>query len=171
MVAAPLPRGPMHHAPSGRLLVALAGALLAIAGCGDPDLEGHYWSITARGVENSCTSGPPDAEERFDYRVRYDGNEIQVAIGPDLVATGAADGCSLVYQSTIWTDERDGAEITWRLTGHAVAQQAGAACTIPNGTDWDGTETFEVVSSSHPDISAGCSYVLDLSGDYLEEVK
>lgn len=166
----------MHHgssAPfSSSVLPAwLALALLAGAGCSSVEHEGHYWSITAKGVEDRCTGGPATAKESFEYRVRYTGTSIEVAVGSDVFATGTANGCQLAYESLVWTEERNGYEVSWRIVGHAVAQQEGTSCNIANGKDWEGTELFEVVRSDDPELAPGCAYEMALEGTYLEEVK
>ena len=159
----------MHHGSPGLVLLA-TGALLA-GGCGNDDLEGHYWAITARGAENGCTDEPADTVDKFEYRLQYDGTDVEVAIGPDVFAEGVANGCQLAYESIIWTEESGGYEVACRIIGSAIAQQGGTACAVENGTDWDGTEIFEVVTSEHPDVSPGCQYEMTLEGKYLEQVK
>ena len=32
--------------------------------------------------------------------------------------------------------------------------------------DWVGTETFHIVRSAHPDIDPGCTYTMDVVGDF-----
>lgn len=162
----------MHAGSSGLLLIPVA--VLLSAGCSSEEVVGHYWAITATGITNECTTEVPVEGEviaEFEYRIQYDGTNVEVAIGPDVFATGTANGCQLSYESIVWTEERDGMEVSWQIFGVAVAQQGGTACNVANGTDWQGTETFEVVTSQDPSIAPGCEYEMALEGKYLEEVK
>lgn len=157
----------MHNGSTG--LALLACGLTLSGGCAGADSAGHYWAITATGVSDSCTGEAANTRQEFEYRVVYDGTEIEVAVGEDVFASGVANGCQIAYESITWTDERNGYDVAWRIVGNAVAQQGGNACST--ASDWAGTEVFEVVTSEDPEIAPGCSYEMSLQGTYLEEVK
>lgn len=158
-----------------RLYTPLAGLLFLVA-CAEGEEPGHYWSITAVGIADECTSGEPKFQEKFDYRVMIEGNNLELAIGPDVFATGSAEGCNFNYESVIWADDRDGHEIRWQILGGATANVGdGAGCPMvaceDDSVDWCGIEYFTVISSEDPDVQPGCSYDLQLTGKYLKEVK
>jgi len=145
---------------------------LVLVGCTNADLKGHYWNIAIQGDADECTGGNAQYNDKLEYRVVFDGNDITMAVATDEFATGSTNGCSIVYESVIWEDTREGFDIRWQIQGSATVNVGGGkSCQPGNGTDWDGTETFEVVSSEDPDISPGCQYTLKLSGKYVEEVK
>ena len=144
-------------------------ALLGTAGCGSADLSGHYWDVTLSGSVNECTDGA-NYNERLDYRVVYNGNDVTLYIGEDLFATGRTEGCGISYQSIVWGETRDGYDVKWQIFGAANVEQGGAGC-VDGALDWSGTETFQITFSEHPDISAGCTYTLDVTGTYTEEIE
>jgi hypothetical protein len=45
-----------------------------------------------------------------------------------------------------------------------VNEGGGSGCV--EGADWEGEESFVVLSTDHPDIQPGCSYDLTTSGSY-----
>ncbi|MEZ4317030.1 MAG: hypothetical protein R3F61_05990 [Myxococcota bacterium] len=143
--------------------------LLALAGCGQADLPGHYWDLSASTQVDGCNSPAVQYSEDFEYRLVIDVTDIEVAIGPDTFAVGTIDGCTVSYDSIVWTEPRDAGDIQWTLSGTATAQRGNGACGI--STDWIGTETFTVLSSDDPTVSPGCEYVLDLVGSYAGEVQ
>ncbi len=145
---------------------------MVLVGCKNADLKGHYWNISIQGDEDDCTGGSAKYGDKLDYRVVFDGNDITLAVAKDEFATGGVNGCSISYDSVIWEDERAGFGLRWQIHGSATVNVGGGkSCQPGNGTDWDGVETFEVISSEDPDISPGCEYSLNLSGKYVEEVK
>lgn len=145
---------------------------LVLAGCTNADLKGHYWNISIAGDEDDCTGGNAQYSEKLEYRVVFDGNDITMAVAEDEFATGNTNGCSISYESVIWEDVRGDYGLRWQIHGSATVNVGGGqSCKPGNGTDWDGVETFEVVSSEDPAISPGCEYSLKLSGKYVEEVK
>ncbi len=151
------------------LMLALGSWLLS-TGCGGGDLPGHYWNVEATGVENACTGNGAQWSDSFDYRVTFDGNDIVLAVGEDVFATGFADGCSLSYQSIVWGEDVEGDEVRWQILGSARVDPGGGAGCVAD-SDWDGTEIFEIVNSEHPDISVGCTYSTQLIGTWEMEVQ
>jgi len=142
--------------------------LLALAGCEGEALEGFVWRVTALATVDTCHAegeGVP-YEESFDYRLVFDGSYVELALGPDTFATGTISGCDIEYETVVWGQSVDGVSVRWQLFGEALFRQGGSACNL-DGVDWEGTETFEIVSSEHPDIEPGCQYVLELEGHYV----
>lgn len=143
-------------------------ALGALSGCGSEDLSGQYFNLTLTGRDNGCTDDPVNYTEKLEYRVKIDGQDVEVAVGPDVFAVGVVNGCSIQYESVVWGETIDDFEIRWKLLGSATINPGGG-CTTQNGSDWDGIERFEVVSSENPEISPGCEYEVALAGKYTGE--
>lgn len=153
----------MSKASATILFLALA------AGCGEGELPGQYWQVDLRGAENLCTGNGTDYAESLEYRVEFAGNDVSIAVGPDVFATGTAEGCSLAYTSLVWSDYRDGHEIQWQILGQARVDVGGGDGCVAD-FDWQGTETFVITQSAHPDVAPGCTYTLDVTGTWTEEI-
>lgn len=154
-----------------QVLTGCAWALVALgtfSGCSGEDLSGYTFNLTLTGRANECTAAPADYSEKLEYRVQIDGQDVEVAVGPDGFATGVSNGCSIQYETVVWGEQIDDFEIRWKLSGSATINPGGG-CNTQNGTDWDGVEVFEVVSSENPDISPGCEYEVALAGKYTGE--
>ena len=150
--------------------IALAAALgAALCGCGTAELPGDYWNISMVGADNGCTGGGADYSAEYEYRVLFEGNDITLAIGEDIWATGIVEGCTLSYTSLVWSDYREDLEIEWEILGTSQVNVGGGGGCV-DGTDWQGTETFIVTTSAHPDVSPGCAYTLEVTGEYLKNV-
>jgi hypothetical protein len=147
-------------------------ALLMCVGCAEEELPGFYWQVTVEGDENLCTGNGIGYSENFEYRVIVDVDDASFWIGDDNWATGNVDGCNITYDSIAWSDYRDGYELQWQLTGDATVNIGGPAvgCVGTEGLDWDGTETFTITNSAHPEVQSGCTYTLNVYGTYLREV-
>lgn len=142
-----------------------------LAACGPGTLPGHYFDVTVSGAQNSCTADPADYNEGYEYRLELAGNDLALAIGDAVFATGTVEGCALSYTSLVWSDYRDDKQIRWQIAGEARVDVSGGDGCVNGGTDWEGTETFVVVDSEHPDVAAGCTYVLDVTGQWLKDEK
>ena len=156
----------------GRLSAAV-GALV-LAGCGaDEELPGDYFEIKAVGDANDCTGDNPEGfSEKFEYRVVLDGNTAEIAVGPDVFATGRLEGCLLNYESVVWEENRNGGEIAWQIVGSATVNIDDACPPPVEGEDWVGSEDFEIVSADEgAGVSPGCSYRTALKGRYVKGVK
>ena len=166
--AVSLRRVSSHNAASA----AIAATVLAAvgSGCGGGKLPGHYWDVKVSGTANECTGNAADYTNEYRFRAIIDGNDLQLAIKDDIFATGTIEACSVVYSSLAWSDYRDGNEIQWEILGEArvnIGPEGGCV----NGSDWEGTETFLVTNSAHPDVSPGCTYTLSVDGTYQFEVE
>ncbi len=142
---------------------------LLTMGCQEEALPGHEYRIEATGLENGCTDAPANLSERFTYRVVVDGSNVELAVGPDVFATGFMDGCVLTYESVVWEERYSGGEISWQLYGDAVVEIPGSDCGDPDelagGLDWGGSETFILKSSTEEaEMSPGCEYTSTLAG-------
>lgn len=156
--------------PLRRLLHVLPW-LAGLAACSGEDTSGHTWALTLTGLENGCTDAPLAEPEKLDYRVQIEGQDITLAVGPDEFATGQVNGCVIAYETVVWGEDVDGYEIRWQIHGGATITFGDESCSPSNGTDWDGQERFEVVSSENPSISPGCEVVVALAGKYTGQVK
>lgn len=143
---------------------------LGLGACGSEDLPGEYWKVDVTGAENTCTGNGADYSESYEYRVIFEGNDITLAIGPDIWATGIAEGCTLNYTSLVWSDFREDYEIEWEILGTSLVNVGGGGGCVADG-DWQGTETFVVDTSEHPDVQPGCTYSLDVTGTFLKTVE
>lgn len=146
----------------------LLGALM-LSSCKNDDPPRYVWDIELHDATDTCNDPPVlyDGRSTFRYEIAFDQSDVTVYIDDQPFATGNISGCDILYESTIWGEERDGYAIRWQLSGEAVYRQGGTACELSNGTDWDGLETFTLVSSDHPDIPAGCTYSLQTTGSFV----
>ena len=145
-------------------------APLALAGCGDPPLDGFLWRVQLTGDEDLCNAEPVGFQETYNYRVTFDGTYADLAIDADNFASGQIEGCQIFYESVVWGEDRDGFPIRWKIEGEAFYHQGfGCEQSLPENIDWKGTEVYEVVQSDHPDIPPGCTYTLLSEGTYVGE--
>jgi hypothetical protein len=147
---------------------AWAMAVALSAGCGGDPLTGFIWDVEVIAATDTCNDPPVDYDgpRRFDYRLDYAGAQVTLALGEESFASGTIAGCEVGYHSVVWPASKDGYDLKWQLTGDATFRVGGDTCNLPNGVDWSGTETFEIVSSDHPQIEVGCTYTLTLEGTY-----
>ena len=149
----------------------LASLLLAVAcsGCSN-GLDGFVWEVTLTGATDTCNDPTVPYRETFDYVVDLSSPpDVSVGIGDTVFALGSLAGDRIEYSSVIWTDTRDNGELRWQLTGEARFRTGGTTGTLPDGIDWEGEETFEIVDSSVAGIEIGCTYVMEAEGTYEGE--
>jgi hypothetical protein len=143
-----------------------------LVACTRDDLQGDYFDVTFTGVEDTCSGQAPSYTEDVTYRVVIEGQGVEVAVGSDVFATGRADGCNIEYTSIVWTEDRDGASISWQISGEAAINVGGGnSCPIGDGVDWLGIETFEIISSEDPAYAPGCGLESEAVGNFVETVK
>ncbi len=148
----------------------LLTALVPIAGCAAEELPGSYFDVDRTGADNGCTGDGTNFREQHDYRLERRGNEITLAVGDDVWATGLADGCTVTYKSVVWTSQREGFAIDWEVRGEAqVDPDGGTVC--DSELDWRGTETYFITNSEHPDVSPGCEYLVQVDGTHIKTVE
>ena len=141
---------------------------LGLAGCGEA-LEGHVWDVHLVGEtwnDAECDYVWEGFDEEMDYRLQFDGSLVDLAIGPDVFAHGAISGCTIAYESVVWGQDIDGYAVRWQLTGEAQFRYEQEACNLDANQAWLGTETFEIISSDHPDLNTGCWFLLSAEGTY-----
>lgn len=139
------------------LLLSLASA------CSDANLPGHRFEVVLQPVDDGCTDGQGQGEERYTYRVEADGASIGIFVGQDLLANGSLSGCNVRYTSVPWTESRRRGEVRWRISGEAVIA-LGDGCAAEQG--WRGTEVIEVLESTDPGVPGGCRYRYEVTGSY-----
>ena len=96
-----VPGSAMRGLPRFAGAVAFA-ALFAASGCEGEDLSGFYWDVTVKGTENECTVDPPNYSEKYEYRVKFDGNDIIVAVGlrpPSTISSHPINFRPLVFKN------------------------------------------------------------------------
>lgn len=148
----------------------LALPLIVAVGCAGEDLPGSYFDVERVGAQNGCTGGGANFREQLPYRMDLRGNEVTLAVGPDVWATGIADGCEVSYRSIVWTSQREGFAIDWQVQGEALVDpDGGTICDAQ--LDWVGTETYLITNSEHPDVRPGCQYVVEVSGKHTQTVE
>ena len=92
-----------------RFGTAAAALTVILAGCGEGDLPGHYWDVELSLLEDACNASPVGYNESLEYRVVYDLDDIEVAVGPDVFAVGTSSGCEVSYSTITWTEPREAA--------------------------------------------------------------
>ncbi len=144
-------------------------AVCALAGCGEEELPGEYFQVDLTGVENTCTGGGSNYSDSLEYRVELENQAVKLSIGDDLWAQGQADGCLITYSSIVWEDDIDGHIVRWQIFGSARINQGGGSGCVEE-SDWEGEESFVVLSTDHPDIQPGCTYDIATSGTWTGAV-
>jgi hypothetical protein len=125
------------------------------------------YSITVTGLEDTCH---PDAStgsvEDFTYSVALDASESTIYIDDQVFAVGQVSGCTIEYNTVVIGEETEGdGEVRWQLFGTADFDPGDDAC-VEGDKDWDGTETFEIVSSEDDVLEEGCTYTATTSGSF-----
>lgn len=149
----------------------LVFAAVLAPGCAT-ELTGSFWDITVSDPVDTCNDPPQSYTDKvnFRYNLTFDGPRVSVATvsddgkSADVFAAGSISGCDIHYQSVVWGEPKDGYDIKWQIVGDAVFRPGGSACDLDVNVDWLGTEAFEIVSSDHPDIAAGCTYTIATTG-------
>jgi hypothetical protein len=147
--------------------------LFAATGCKDEELPGLYYDVELVSAVDECNTPTVGYRESFEYRIVFDGGNVEVSVGDDLFATGATkdgQGCAIEYQSTVWQENREEGQLRWRILGEADIG-FGTVCSVDGSKDWKGEETFIILSSEDETIRAGCEYTLASEGKFLREVK
>jgi len=130
-----------------------------------PQPDGE-WEVTVTGVSTDCVDDQAQYEESFVYQLFFDGTGVQIEIEGEGYANGSIRGCNVDYESAIWLEEQDAGDFQWQITGHAIYQSSAGGCDLPDGVDWQGTETMTVIGSEDPSTPEGCSYEMTVVGAY-----
>lgn len=143
---------------------------LSFVACNDEPLPDGSWDVTVVGDTTNCTTDTSGYQDSFRYDLYYSGYIVDLYVDDIYFATGGVTGCSLQYQSSTWLEERgDGSWLRWSLEGEAVIQGKAGGCDIDNDLDWAGTELITVEESSDEDDGlTGCTYLLNVTGTYVE---
>jgi hypothetical protein len=144
-------------------------SVLGASACGGGDLPGNYYAVDVAGAANSCTGDGSSYTESYEYRLEVDVQDVKLSIGEDLWAAGSADGCLVTYESIVWEEPIDDYVVKWQIQGQARVNTGGGSGCVEGG-DWEGTESFVILVSDHPDIAAGCTYDLDVTGTWIQEL-
>lgn len=146
-------------------------AACALLGCNEPE-SGFVWEVTATGDVDECNDPVVPYQETFEFVVDLSSPPTTTIglKGEGAFATGRVSGAFIDYQSVVWTEEKNGSELRWQITGEAEFRTGGTTGSLDEGVDWLGTETFEIVDSFHPEIDVGCRYILLTEGVYMGEL-
>lgn len=159
-------------------LGATALGLGAWVGCGggglqsDDEHQYFVWNVEVIGHEDLCHDPPvepTDPNASFEFVIEYTAgsSNISLFVGEEQFATGTLRGCDIEYESVVWSTSTQGYEYKWKLHGQATIRQGGTSCDLPDGVDWQGTEDFEIVSTTNEDVVPGCTYSLTEEGTYV----
>ncbi len=157
---------PTFRVPLAPMALAI---VLTTSACANGDLPGHIFDIAINSSTDECNDPAVNYKESFTYRVLLEGTAATIFIGEDPLATGVLSGCELVYQSTVFTDQREDVLVRWKLLGTATVQLGGGGCDAGGG--WTGEEQIYITESTDPDVPRGCTYYTNLTGSYAGEVE
>jgi hypothetical protein len=143
-----------------------------LASCGEAEAPGFLWDVTTVVTGNFCFQAEEGWTEEFTYKLAFEGAAVNLSIGDDQFASGSISGCQVVYHSVVWMEPRDGFELRWKIDGEAYYRQSGGCENfLDDNRDWQGTETFTVVNSEHPDYPVGCTMELEVQGTYAGAIE
>ena len=167
----------ISRALAHRLLLAVSPIGAIACGGGDEAVPDGVWNVTVESliseqqtIESSCLpDGGTVYSKSFKYELYYDGEVVQIDINGQSFAEGTRAGCNLLYESSVWLDERPGGQITWYVEGGATYQGAAGGCDnqLSEGLDWVGYEVAIVVESEDESVPVGCEYDLVTTGSVV----
>jgi hypothetical protein len=150
-------------------------ALLPLFGCGTKVVPGFVWDVSLVSVEDDSCHEPDVAftgDLTMEYTVQFDGPRATLFVaGTDgetgqAFATGGISGCEINYQSVVWGEDHNGYQVRWQLSGSSLFRQSGDGCGLPANIDWQGTETFKIITSEDETLTPGCEYTMGLEGTF-----
>jgi hypothetical protein len=118
-------------------------------------------------LTTDCIDQGREFNQTFTYQLVFTEADVSIDIDGEGFATGTRSGCLLNYQSAVWLEEGSSGDLRWQITGSATYEGATDGCDLPDDTDWDGTETVEIVESEDEDIASGCTYELETEGKFI----
>lgn len=146
-------------------------ALGVLGGCAtDPAVPDLTYEVTVEStvvegaLATDCVAEAPAYSGTFSYGIFTDAERIELTVDDEVFALGSRSGCALSYTSAIWLDERPSGDVRWLLRGEADYEGTAGGCSLPDGVDWLGSETIEVVDSEDEAVPVGCTYQLSTSG-------
>ena len=125
------------------------------------------WDVTITGVETNCTDDASGYLNTYSYDIQYDGTRAKIYIDNAMYATGDHRGCSLKYTSASYLEESPDGSFSWEISGDADVESQGNSCDLPEGVDWQGTETLTVLESENPNVEVGCTYSMTVEGTFV----
>jgi len=109
------------------------------AGCasGERDENYSHWEVAAVGVADECNIPPQSFSQQMTYALAFEGSSTSLSLFEEGdyngFAAGVLGGCRLVYESSVYKEERGDSEdayIQWKLSGEAFFQLDGGGCDI-----------------------------------------
>ena len=168
------------RASSLRCLAALAVIGATACGGGEEVPPDGVWNVTvesliteSNGQQSIVSDCIPDGgtvySKSFKYELYYEGDAVQVDIDGQAFAEGTRAGCNLLYESSVWLDDRPGGQITWYVEGGATYRGVAGGCDnqLADGVDWLGFEVAIVVESEDESVPVGCEYDLVTTGSVV----
>ena len=159
-----------------RTLAALAGSLVTmVGGCkkGEDRKPDGTWKVRVQSLVadgslvTDCVSTGEVFDKTFSYQLFFDGDLAEVEINGESFASGNRSGCSLSYQSAVWLEERNGGFVRWQISGETTYEGEAGGCGLPDGLDWEGTETITVVETDLEQYPVNCTYELTTEGTWV----
>lgn len=144
---------------------ALGGVLLGA--CGPKLVPDGSFEVTVTGTATDCTTDATGYRETFVYDLFFTEHVVDIYVEDTPFATGGITGCTINYETPTYLEERDGGTtLQWSLAGKAKYETSPGLCNEDHG--WVGTETITVVDSGDETVPMGCTYDMDVIGEYVE---
>ena len=155
----------------------------SLVACKETIEPNGIWSVTVTGLETDCVDSQEGFQQTYEYALYYDGSYVEIKVDGDSFATGQIRGCSLIYESGVYLEESESGDFRWQITGSAEVEAAAGGCDdIPDSYDWYGNipydspdedrqfagEVLTVVSSENEGVEAGCEYLMEVNGTYIQ---
>jgi hypothetical protein len=159
-----------------------AVAALTMVGCGGEDdvPPDGVWNLTissnivddgagGQQIDTTCNDAGQafrTYSDSFKYELFYDGDAVHIDVDGQSFADGTRAGCNLLYESSVWLEDRAGGQVTWYVEAGASYRGSAGGCDnqLEAGVDWEGYETIIVVESEDESVPVGCEYNLVTSG-------
>ena len=155
----------------------------SLVACKETIEPNGIWSVRIEGLGTDCVASPEGFLQTYEYALYYDGSYVEIKVDGDSFATGQIRGCSLIYESGVYLEESEDGDFRWQINGSADVESAAGGCDdIPDSYDWYGNipyddpngevpfagEVLTVVSSENESVEAGCEYMMEVTGTYLQ---
>ena len=91
---------------------------------------------------------------------------FEIDIDGKYFATGKRNGCQYEYSSNPYLESNNKGDFTWQIDGVAEVENVDGGCaSLPDKTNWYGSEIVTVLASDNDDVDIGCSYETQVVGN------